>query len=444
MRPMPELKLTFDWEDPQGARGAELRATWARFAVRVDDQLVTRVLDERSRSVRDHIYLPLYPLAEWIVTNWWFLHYEARSSRPGYRQRHSLRSIGEGFAWPDLEIQPFGPGAVLEWEATRFSDIPVRFLESGASQVPLDDLRQSLRDLVEAVCSRLSDLDIEGSYLQQEWEAVRDLDPDEEEFCRAAAALGLDPLAGDEDGDEPVLQVHRALAGHPTLEWEFLQAADLRRLRQQLEAVEVARQSLGCGTDDGGFGRLRDLAPATRDAGQPPWEAGYELARRVRCELGVEDRRFESFRQLAAVLSGETGEGETGIEELDSASLFDAAVAASNGSAPRFGLDRRKSRDETRSFALCRAVGEYLARSGDPSADGDGLRIATASQTGHQKRNRAFAAEFLAPSRLLRERIRSSTIGGEEIEELASEFAVSPLLVEHQLQNHGLVEEILR
>ena len=74
---MNGFNIEFDWEDPASARGEELRATWASLSIVIDDQPVTELQDRRTKSVRSRIYLALFPLAEWFVNNWWFLHSES-------------------------------------------------------------------------------------------------------------------------------------------------------------------------------------------------------------------------------------------------------------------------------------------------------------------------------------------------------------------------------
>ena len=70
---MSELNFEFDWVDSEGIRGAELSTTWASLKIAVGDSVVTRIEDKRAKTVRDFVYVPLYPLAEWLATNWWFL-----------------------------------------------------------------------------------------------------------------------------------------------------------------------------------------------------------------------------------------------------------------------------------------------------------------------------------------------------------------------------------
>lgn len=70
---MSRISIEFDWQDPLSAKGRELRATWADLRITIDGKTVTSVLDTKSKTVRSSIYLPLYPLAEWIAGHWWSL-----------------------------------------------------------------------------------------------------------------------------------------------------------------------------------------------------------------------------------------------------------------------------------------------------------------------------------------------------------------------------------
>jgi Zn-dependent peptidase ImmA (M78 family) len=53
-------------------------------------------------------------------------------------------------------------------------------------------------------------------------------------------------------------------------------------------------------------------------------------------------------------------------------------------------------------------------------------------------RNRAFAAEFLAPAEALRASISQKLVDPHELEVLADRFRVSPFVIGHQLRNHRI------
>jgi hypothetical protein len=121
--------------------------------------------------------------------------------------------------------------------------------------------------------------------------------------------------------------------------------------------------------------------------------------------------------------------GSFDIREVAVSSRIDAISAPTQTGAPLFGY-RPHLREENKRFILCRALSDHLA-SGQPS-------LVTRGATEHQQRNRAFAAEFLAPADSIRERIDRDRVGEEDIEELAQDFQVSDLVIRHQIQNHHL------
>jgi len=195
---MGKLKLDFEWINPEEAKGAELRATWASLGLSVGDQAIS-FIDHRSRSVRKRLYLALYPLAEWIATHWWFLFYEMESPGRGtadqYEQRHNLRYGAEGFAVPSLTIQPLGEQIRLEWRPMFLEAQQLEFTASGSSYLAATELRDELAAFISAVLGRLHDSGIEGTLLEQEWLSIQSADSEESDFCAAVASRGLDPYS---------------------------------------------------------------------------------------------------------------------------------------------------------------------------------------------------------------------------------------------------------
>src|ERR1039458_3812421 len=101
---MSEFQLRFEWEESPRVRAPELDATWARMEIYAHGDAVTRVESRRSQSVRTGIYVPLFPIAEWMVANWWFLWEEWRGDAGG--PRHCLLAAREGFVLPDIRFLP--------------------------------------------------------------------------------------------------------------------------------------------------------------------------------------------------------------------------------------------------------------------------------------------------------------------------------------------------
>ena len=101
---MPSLSFEIDWVDAEGICGPELSTTWASLRIRAGNSTLTRVLDSRAKTVRDFVYVPLYPLAEWLASNWWFLIHEfenpAKEGDPDFHRRHALGTSREGMRFP--------------------------------------------------------------------------------------------------------------------------------------------------------------------------------------------------------------------------------------------------------------------------------------------------------------------------------------------------------
>ena len=208
---MSNLVFDTDWLDGEGIGGTELAATFASLRIQVIEKVVTRVLDERTKTVRDCVYVPLYPLAEWLAANWWFLAYEfedpVRAKDPEFRRRHELGPNSEGYAFPNLAAAPSEAGIHLRWGSAPSPWTRVEFLDSGKALVDRDEFRKACADLIDRVVQRLASSDIHGTFLQEEWAAIQGADEEESRFCETAAALGWDPYDLDDLKRDQVIQL---------------------------------------------------------------------------------------------------------------------------------------------------------------------------------------------------------------------------------------------
>lgn len=424
------FRFETEWIVADGVRGRELAATWASLLIGVDDEIVTRVVDERARTVRDHVYAPLYVLAEWLVTNWWFLFHEvenpAKEGDPAYARRHALGASREGYAFPNLQVAPAGARTRLAWTRDRLEWANVEFLREGAAWIESDEFRDRCSEFVDLVVRRLVALDVEGTLLQEEWAAIRAAGADESKFCRVAAGLGWDPYAVDDAQRAAVLGLENLVSGAiledavAILDVDSLDA-DATAIAGAIEAGKAAGLSLE---------RLRSLrTPTPPVAG--PWTTGYALARRVRQRLDLDGAPLASTAALGDAL----GEAPDAIEAViqprrfGAAALLDGVVTSDANGRPAFAI--RRGRDEARRFQFCRGLAEVLV---SPGSDA----LLTQARTERQQRNRAFAAEFLAPSSGLRARVSGPAVDEDEVDALAAEFGVSPWLIAHQLRNHEI------
>ena len=429
---MTGLKFTTDWQDGEGLRGAELAATFASLRIDVLGQPLTQVLDHRARTVRDHIFVPLYPIAEWLASNWWFLahEHENRVKREGsaFRHRHSLSTSTDGYALPNLTIVASGGRTSLTWGDQEPGWAAVRFLGRGSATVERDQFMQGCAEFIDRVIRRLISHDISSTFLQDEWDAIQNADADERAFCEMSAGLGWDPFDLDDSMRRQVVELADRLG---ELRNEavavFDPVAPSKDCSALLAAVEAAKPN------ELPLPRLDPVALGMEFQHRHPWDVGYELARRARREFGLDGQPIASTESLAHALGQDLETLRRATEPLELLSpleLVDGVVTRGPSGAVALGLRARG--EAGMRFLLCRALGEAIYHRGDA--------LLTKGTTARQRLNRAFAAEFLAPSSSLAERIPHPTVDGEQVDDLAEEFGVSTRVVQHQLENHRIAE----
>lgn len=304
IRSMSDLTIDFEWIDPLAAKGAEHRATWARLSIVVDRYPVTRVYDERSKTMRDAIYLPLYPLAEWLVEQWWSLWNEPSPSssadRVGYDERHSFSRGREGYALPPVRIEPAGSLVLVSWSSEKLPSHRLEFPGRGEVWIETETVKDKFSSLVDAVVSRLDANGITDSRLQQEWLAIRTADTDERIFCECTGALGLDPYALDEDQQREIEEVGNGLPKE--IVTEFFRAARARLGDLKTDAEEVNAAVARAEGNVADLAPLKELRAVTatwcESSGVAPWEQGYSFAQRLRVHLRLDGSPLKSMESI--------------------------------------------------------------------------------------------------------------------------------------------------
>ena len=436
---MPNLSFQIDWLDAEGVKGAELAATWAALRIEAGDSVVTQVHDFRAQTVRDFVFVPIYPLAEWRATNWWFLAHEfgnpIKAANPAFRRRHALGQNREGYAFPNLEAVSLGARVRLAWSRAQSPWSKVEFLNQGSVLLDVQEFRENWADLIDCAVRRLTALDVNGTLLQEEWSAIQAADEKESQFCAAAAGLGLDPYSMDESKRRSLLRL--ADRFHASFLEEAVTVIDPQSIDASGNSIANAMQAAK--SNGLRFRNLESMRQCVREREASPatpssWEAGYSLARQVREHLGLGADPLNTMENLGNAL----GESSKLIHqaarpvEFPAAPLVDGVVTQDDDEAPAFAL-RSSHREDNQRFHFCRALAETLA---SPNTDS----LLTKAHSDRQQRNRAFAAEFLAPSSALREQVFEPVVDGEDIDELAAQFGVSARVIEHRILNHHIAE----
>ncbi len=297
------------------------------------------------------------------------------SERPSSAaERHNLRFAREGFALPNLEF--FSEDSLVRavWKPYRPASAPVRFLDEGFALLERKAFASELQAFLGKVVARLESCGVSHSSLTDEWKAILETPGAEKEFCETAGALGLDPYNLEDQKADEIFSVTKNLPGE--MRREFFLAADSNAL---------TRKEFGLGSS---------TKPLSTD-------------------------------KLCGLKKGNLPVIRVGDEHQ-----LDGVIKLPTNLGPQVATS--KERASSKSYLLARALCEYLCSDSEESA------LLTRISSDRQKRNRAFAAELLAPAEGIRKLLSGSRIARDELTEVAARLGVSEWLIEHQVQNHRI------
>jgi hypothetical protein len=416
------LRFSASWIDNAANLAPEERATVADFSLWLNNQNVTMHL--RERASYDHLTIALYPLAEGIVHDWWSLF--------GARDREfSLTKYRTGYAMPDVRFRFDGQSFEASAHQRTYQNPDVRFWAGSSETMSRKDAECLLSEFVTDILVR-ADADNPGSTgAAQRWSRIKAslADPEEARFCECAGALDIDPYQIDDASsaliqrsaslfeDEPLIEFlagARSYAADPVLHW-IAQAE--KRPESKSRVADLRTISL----------RAAEAAPERGE--EDDWALGYRRARAVRKLINVdESRRFKSTHVLAAKF----GAGDS----FSFAANADGIRALRSHRNDIVHIHMRyhgasMNADTAYRFSLARAIGDVVCFPSPGRAAINELHFASRQAAG-----RAFAAEFLAPVN----EIESMRRDGHDLLTTADEFAVSPVVIERQIENALRIE----
>ena len=434
------IALHTEWQDAPGVRDPVLAQTWCRLSIEVNGKPVIQLTDNRVQGSRDGVYGSAFPLCCWIIENWWFLHHEAyrhpdlRPSRElatrlkdrEWVQRHSLLVAGEGGAMPDLMLFRDRDAVVARWwpDGSDATHSFLRFAGEGDEGVGVKIAERGLADFVDRVLRLVGNSQApEVEAARRNWTAIADAADGERQLCASAARLGVDPYDPDELPDDCEELLRKSLLPlEADLRTDLLDVSTVGDL--PADVAWISANSAGTETTPD----LGSTRPRRSANSGPAHEAGYEFARSLRRELSIPNA-LEPTDVVGAMRR--LGWVRRPASTSHPASRIDAMIV-DRGNRPAAVLPPNRSYSSERNrFPLARAL--FLRETATEPV----RRLVTGAYTWEQRASRAFAAELLVPAESLAEKI-GSRVFEEDIHKLADRFQVSPFVVKHQIENHGL------
>lgn len=194
------LEFAVDRWVGSGVGSREEIATRGLLRITCGGRALTRNDEEWSSSIADSVHVSMYPLALWLVWNWWRLTAEpspdTEARNADWRASHELSAVGEGYLWPRLAIVSDGENVQLTMRPTPLEQKQsVRYLANGAVSVSLAAFESAAAEFVELVIGRLVKLQILDTDLEVAWRelSAERASPTASRRRRLEALLGCDP-----------------------------------------------------------------------------------------------------------------------------------------------------------------------------------------------------------------------------------------------------------
>lgn len=425
------MQIELDWLHPFEEDSPE-GLTYAALKILVGDCVVTEVEDSIAQTLRDDILVSVYPLARFMVENWWRLRWEPPTARmdAAWRLRHCLSATGDGYSWPNLQFASDGEAIHAHLSPGSTSrTAPIRYVNSLSEWISADEFERAIDGLLEAVCGRLDAMRQSDTELAR---SITDLraernDPEMARWRR------LEAIAGYDADEAPEAFIRDLLAESRSIGWPSLQeltAASRERTLQDLTRLREELTERGTSFQVAELTKLHNtVAPKVADHTSPPWSRAAAAARAARELFGMNgevvtnDRLAEVFQVPVQLLA--TGD--------PAHAPCSASSRCENQQHDRLIINKRLS--TSRRFAVCRLLGDRLCSALEATT----LSTATDAGTARQKFQRAFAQELLCPFDALMNVLGSDTPSDDDIDTAADHFQVSPLLVRTTLVNRSLL-----
>jgi hypothetical protein len=428
-----DLRIEAEWLDAADDDPIE-RSTFAEMSVSTDGQSVTELEDLIARTTRSGVRGSAHRLAYWIAENWWRLRWEPESNSTEWRLSHVMAAVGGGYAWPDIRFASDGLHVLVEARRTSGKQgAPVRYLGSPPVQVTADAFEAGIDDFVERVLARLSSLKVLKTDLAALWREVRSERADEDVY----ASRQLEALLGFDAGEVPEglmqgLLDSIGMAGRKAVN-EIAAASKENAAKVVQDALESARAS-DLTIRLTSIPEVQTLFRRQADLKALPWQRAEVAARLAREVWGIPEGPVSN-----EALSDLLKLPKDCLEAGPVAGLGIAAGLRRNHGDDAVSVVQRAKAPTGRRFKMIRLVADHMVAPND-----DHLLPITTAKTDRQKFQRAFAVEFLLPFAELEEQLGQPIFGegeirDDEIDDMAAQYQVSPLMVRTSLVNRGFL-----
>jgi hypothetical protein len=423
---MSDFAINAVWRPHKGE--TKFDATIASLRIEVRDKNVAAYRSDQIGN-DDHLFIPVYNLAEWIAENWWPILWEPRKSEdysddPDFGLRHSFVAAGGGFPLPDVSLTSQGDLVLVRAKSRRTQIEDLYFYQAAEKPLPRKEVERVLRGFVQKTVERLAAKGIENTILQEQWSLILEHSAEAELFAKCMGALGLSPYSEEPQIESILDRAHEALGDQLT--FDLCLASTPQNLENMVKLAVNAKEVSASDQSKVDLAALRtfQLPPQTA---APAWHRGKNAATKLREHLGIKaDDPCGSTKVMEAVglALPDTLANEDDTNELRITGL----MHREDDRTAHLALLQRTT--QKRRFAAARGI---FAACDSKAND---CRLITMAVTRDQQANRAFAAELTAPIAFIRSFIRRGKLDPELIPEIADQLNIaSDVVLKHAMNN---------
>ncbi len=430
---MADLNFSINWISSDSPDPI-FRDTSAQLSIALSNTFLTQNVDVWSKTVSDSVLVSVYPLALWFASSWWRLNNEplpASGIKPGFswRMAHELGAANHGFVWPRILFAPDGESMNIWAEPISTPGQSVNYTTrlDKLHSLPFSEVQNEIDCFIEKTISRLCSVRCTENDLAELWKIIKEdrLNPDATQIRQLEARMGFDPE------ECPVKILEEAMRLQECTGFDAMKEL-APVFGSNMDQVEALQNQSGLQ----GIPQVKssDIVIDAPSVFAPPWKQGVDVARQLRKEhdLGTDPIPYTKLLELLGI-------SRKNAESWSYPEVKSSVAIAKPGDNGRWIFIPRRGGQNGKRFELARFLGDILTKPATASAH-DWL-VSSDLVTARQKRQRAFAAEFLCPIEALDDFLDGDYSEAMR-EDAAIHFNVSEQTITSLLANNSRIERI--
>lgn len=421
------INFDFNFVDTKDIKTPILSNTFAKLAITINEKRITEHVGP-EHNIEQEIFVSLYPLVQWLVSNWWCINYEVenfeRKLDSPYEERHCIKFWNDGFSFPDIKFFCSGENIIIQSKPLNDKYSGNYFINHAESTISRDDFGKVLTVVINRVIERLRETACPDNDLIEAWNSINSVTEDERRYCSICGLLGSEPYELTNEDESLIISTSELV---PSEIWDdFFSSSTIKSLTKDAKSYVSSLKWIRSNATN--LPKLKEMKTSISPSFVgTPWEKGYQAAKYVRHLISYDGIPID-FNTLVSLFG--IGRRQYSAIKFDTDKFFYGLTATNKKSSPAFVIN--STRPDQQKFIFSRLIHDYLFQ---PSRR---IHLALSSYFDQQKTNRAFSAEFIAPANEIKKFLPTTSISSELIDSIAKNLNAPYFVIRHQIENHRL------